>query len=48
MIMSVDINSIVILNIHGVDTRYIIVGITKSEAIHLLRNADFSEKHGSL
>ena len=47
LIMFVDINSIAILNIYDIDYRCIIVGITKSEAIVLLRNADFSEKTGS-
>ena len=47
--MSIDINSIVIFSIHGADFHYIIIiGITKSETINVLRNADLSEKHGSL
>ena len=46
--MSIDINSIVIFSIHGADFHYIIIGITKSEAINVLGNADLSEKHGSL
>ena len=32
LIMSVDINSIVVLNIHSVDYGFIIVWISKSEA----------------
>ena len=40
--MSIDINSSVILNIHGADYCCIIVGITKPEAINLLKNADLS------
>ena len=46
--MSTDIDSFVILNIHGVDYRCIIVGITKRESINLIRNADLSEKSESL
>ena len=46
--MSLDVSSIAILNIHGIDYRCIIVGITKSEAIKLLRNADICEKGRSL
>ena len=42
--MSLNRNSIAVLNIHGVDYRCIIAKITKSEAINLLRNADFSKK----
>ena len=42
--MSIDINSTAILNIRSVNYCCIINGITKSEAISLLRNADFSEK----
>ena len=44
LIMSIDINSTAILNIRSVNYCCIINGITKSEAISLLRNADFSEK----
>ena len=47
LIMSIDLNIITILNIDGVDYRCIIAGISKSEAINLLRNADLSEKSGS-
>lgn len=46
--MSIDINNITILDIYGVDYRCIIHGIGKSEAIKLSRNADLSEKSGSL
>ena len=45
MIMSIDINSIAILNIHGVDYLCIIDGISKSEAMNLLIIADLSEEH---
>ena len=43
LIISIDINSI-----HSVDYRFIIVEITKAEAIHLLRNADLIDKNGTL
>ena len=46
--MTIDINSIVILNIHGVCYRCVLVRITKSEAINLLRNAELSRKSKSL
>ena len=42
--MAIYLNSIFILNIHGIDYHCIIAGITKFEAINLLRNADSSEK----
>ena len=47
LMMSSDISSIAFLNIFVVDYSCIIVGITKSEAINLLRNADLSAKSGS-
>ena len=37
LMMSIDLNSIVILNIHGVDYFYIIFGIIKIEAINLFK-----------
>ena len=40
--------SIVILNNHGIDCRCIIVGISKSEAINVLRNVGLSENSRSL
>ena len=46
--MSTNINSIVILNIPGVDYRRINVGMSRSEAIKLLRNADVGEKSAAL
>ena len=42
--MSLGINSIVTLNIQGIDYRCIIVGISKSEAMNLLKNVDLSKK----
>ena len=44
LMMPIDLNSIFILNIHGVDYHCIITGITKLEAINLLINANLSEK----
>ena len=46
--MSTNLNDIAILNINGADYHCIISGINKSEAINLLRNADFTEKNGTL
>ena len=42
--MSIDIKSVFILNIHGVHFHCIIVWITKTEATYLSTNADFSVK----
>ena len=42
--MSIDINSIATLNIHGVDYCCIINRITKSETVNLLRSVDLSKK----
>ena len=41
--MSIDINSITILNIHSANYRCIMNGIRKSRAIKLLTNADLSQ-----
>ena len=46
--MSIDINNIALLNIHGVDCCCIVFGIRKSETINLLKDADLEEKKGSL
>ena len=43
-----DINHFAILDIHGVDYCCINFGISKSKAINLLRNADFSQNSGSI
>ena len=43
LLMSIDIKSIANLNIHGGDYHCIIVGITKSKAIDLLKNVDLNE-----
>ena len=48
LMMSIDINSIATLNNHGVDYYCIIIGISKREAINVLRNADLSENSRSL
>ena len=48
LMMSIDINSIAILNDHGVDYYRIIIGISNREAINVLRNVDLSENSGSL
>ena len=41
--MSLDFNNVAILNIYGFDYRCIICGISKSEAIILLKNSDLSD-----
>ena len=46
--ISIDINSIVILNIHIVVYQCIIAGNTKSEATSLWENVDAAENSGSL
>ena len=46
--MSIDINSIAILNIHGVNYCCILDRISKSEAINLLKDVDLKEKSRSL
>ena len=45
---STEIKSIAIFCIHGVDYRCIIIGISKSEAINLLKNAVLSENTWAL
>ena len=44
LMMSYVMNSIAILNLHGVEFCSIIVEISKSEAINLSRHVDMSEK----
>ena len=46
--MSFDINSIIILNIQGVDYHCITFRISKSEGMNLSKNADLSDKSGSI
>lgn len=48
LMICIDINSIIILNIHGIDYCCIINGISKSEGINLVKNADLKEKGGIL
>ena len=43
-----EIKEIAILNINGADYRCIIGGISKSEAVDLLRNGDLTEKSATL
>ena len=42
--LSINLSDIAILNIRSVDHRCIISGMSKSEAINLMLNIDFSEK----
>ena len=44
LLMVMNLSNIAILNIHGIDSRCIISGISKSEAINLKYNIDLSEK----
>ena len=48
LIMSVKLSDIDVLNINGVDYCSIINGISKSKAIILLKNVDFTKKGGTL
>ena len=41
---SIYINSIVILNVHGIDYYCVIVGISKGEAVNLLKYVDSSKQ----
>ena len=44
LVMSINFNDIAILNINGADYCCIINGISKSDALNLLKNADLIEK----
>ena len=46
--MSINLSDIVLLNIKGSDYHCIISLISKNEAINLIRNADLTEKIGTL
>ena len=46
--MSMSLNDIASLNIHGVGYRCNINGISKREDVSLLQNADLNEKSGTL
>ena len=48
LMMSMNLMNISILNNHGVDYRFIINRIRKSEAMGLLNNANLNEKSGTL
>ena len=48
LMMSIDLNSIGILSINGIDYRCIISRISKSGDIRLLKNVDLSEKSRTL
>ena len=47
LLMSINLNYIVILSIKGSDYRCIISLISKKEAINLLQNANLTEKSGT-
>ena len=46
--MSINLNSVAVLNIHGSDYHCMIVGITKDEAINLLKDTNMAEKSETL
>ena len=46
--MSLNLTTINILNVHVVDYRYIISRIKKNDAINLMQNIDLTEKSGTL
>ena len=46
--MLANFSDIAILNIKGINYRFNITRINKSEAVNFLRNADLSEKGGTL
>ena len=48
LMMSINLSDVAILNIKGCDYRYIISGISKSEAKNLLQNIDLAEKSRKL
>ena len=48
VMMSINLSDIAILNIEGADYCYIISGIGKSEAIHLMQNIDLTKKSKTL
>ena len=48
LMMSMNLSDIAILNINGADYCCIVSGISKSEVINSLKNADFTENSGKL
>ena len=42
LMMSINLNDIAVLNIHGVDYRCNIYGISKSDAVNLLKSPDLT------
>ena len=48
LMMSMNLSNFVILNIHCVDYRCIINGISKNEAINVMQNICFTDKNGTL
>ena len=45
LVTSMNLSNIAILNIQGDDSRSIISGVTKSEAINVIQNIDLTEKN---
>ena len=48
LMMSMNLNDIAILSVHGIDYCCIINGISKSGAMGLLRNSSVNQKRGTL
>ena len=48
LMTSINLNDIATLNIHGVDYRCIISGISKNEVVNLLQKEYLNEKSGTL
>ena len=48
LMMYINLNDIVILNIHDVDYCCVINGINKNDALNLLQNADLTKEGGIL
>ena len=48
LMMFLNPSDIALLNIQGVDYCCIINGISKTEGVHLLQNADLTKKSGTL
>ena len=44
LMMYINLNNIAILNINSADYRFIINGISRSDVLNLLKNADLNEK----
>ena len=48
LMMSINLHDLAILNIFGVDYRFVINGISNSDTVNVLLNADLTEERGVL